>query len=113
MQYNGRKKGKNLFDFLTGWSGVHRIDTGFYCDGEIQAVPRGTWTRTQDPPARGGMRRPRSTKTKKPDISMSGNCVGVLGLEPRTPCSQSRCASQLRHTPIAVGVRCTPKRLQK
>ena len=28
--------------------------------------------------------------------------VGVIGLEPTTLCSQSRCASQLRHTPISL-----------
>ena len=25
--------------------------------------------------------------------------VGVAGFEPTTPCSQSRCATKLRHTP--------------
>ena len=27
--------------------------------------------------------------------------VGATGLEPATPCSQSRCATKLRHTPYA------------
>ena len=26
--------------------------------------------------------------------------VGVAGFEPAAPCSQSRCATRLRHTPI-------------
>ncbi len=29
--------------------------------------------------------------------------VGVRGFEPPTPCSQSRCATRLRYTPIVVG----------
>ena len=30
-----------------------------------------------------------------------GRCsVGVRGFEPPTPCSQSRCATGLRHTPV-------------
>ena len=27
--------------------------------------------------------------------------IGAAGFEPATPCSQSRCATRLRHTPIA------------
>ena len=40
---------------------------------------------------------------KQKKVALSNNLfVGVLRLERRTPCSQSRCASQLRHTPIFV-----------
>ena len=30
---------------------------------------------------------------------IAGNSIGVRGFEPPTPCSQSMCATRLRHTP--------------
>ena len=37
-------------------------------------------------------------------LHRSGEVVGVRGFEPPAPCSQSRCATGLRHTPFAVGI---------
>jgi hypothetical protein len=36
---------------------------------------------------------------EKPDPLSCGNWVGTAGFEPATPCSQSRCATKLRHVP--------------
>ena len=46
------------------------------------------------------LRRDGNKKAATEENCSGSNHVGVKGLEPSTPCSQSRCASQLRHTPI-------------
>ncbi len=39
-------------------------------------------------------------RINKPPCDVSLKLVGAQGFEPWTPCSQSRCATRLRHTPI-------------
>src|SRR5574342_4224 len=48
--------------------------------------------------ARKTRRRPQSLRPPA-----SRGLVGVRGFEPPTPCSQSRCATELRHTPVCPG----------
>ena len=44
-------------------------------------------------------RRPNRPKNVRSNPACGVNMVGVRGFEPPTPCSQSRCATRLRHTP--------------
>ena len=40
-----------------------------------------------------------TNKQKKPDPKIRLNFVEIVGVEPTTPCLQSRCSSQLSYTP--------------
>lgn len=40
------------------------------------------------------------TRKEAVNIMFTASCIGVTGFEPTTPSSLTKCASQLRYTPI-------------
>ena len=59
---------------------------------------------TQDISAR-SCRPSLSTTGRRPRVDDSIKLVGIVGLEPTTLCSQSRCATRLRYIPFKIGSR--------
>ena len=55
-------------------------------------------TRTSDPRIRSPLLYPAELQAEKDSVGRSV-MVGARGFEPPTPCSQSRCATRLRHAP--------------